>query len=1225
MSLSGKTRTVGSLIPSPSSSLGKEKGVRACRTWSALSFLCVLCVCAFHCLVVFPAHAADFTKVQALFDKHCIDCHESNDPEGQLVLESYDTLLKGGESGQVIVPRKSTDSLLVKMVEGTFEKNGKKKPMPPGKREKLKPDEVALIKSWIDSGATPPKEIKAKDLVTPKILPRVTPADPIFALAFSPSNKLLAFARHAKVELRSAEHRGLLRTLPGHQGPVNAVAFSSDGKQLFAAAGEAGLSGEVRQWDTATGKLIRTFEGHKDALYALALSPEGKTLATGSYDQKIKLWEVSSAKELKTLHGHNGAVFGLAFRPDGKILASASADRTVKLWDVATGERRDTLSQPLKELYALAFSPDGKRLAAGGVDNRIRVWEISEKATETSNPLIYSRFAHEGAILRLAFSRDGKALLSSASDKTVKVWDPAEMKERRLLPLQSDWPSALTFAASGQAVVGRLDGTAEFYDAASGKAVPPPKPELTRVEPRGVQRGMATRIKLFGSNLVNLAELKVHNAKITGTLEKSSNASANEVWASLTPASDLPRGAYEVSVLSAGGESSRLKLQVDDLPQLTESTEPATRVAQLPASCWGVLNPMGDTDTFEFDARKNQTLIFDLNAKLLGSKADAVLTLTDAEGKVLASNNDFDNGDPFLAYTFTQDGTYRVRVNDLQLGASGDHFYRLSIGALPYVVGAHPIGVGTNGETRVALLGYNLPSAASVKVAPGKPGEMELPLDPEKYRSRRAFKLLVGSGTELVEKEPNNDPAQAQSIPAPASVSGRILAGHGASDSDLFRFPAQKGQTWIIETMAAQRGSPIDTKIEILHPDGKPVERLLLQAVRDSAITFRGIDSNTPDCRVENWEEMELNELLYLQGEVVKIFRMPQGPDSGFLFYTSAGKRRAYFDTNPTVHALDEPCYVVEPHPPGSKLASTGLPIFKLFYSNDDDGERKLGADSKLSFVAPTNGEYLVRVSDTRNFSGDRFVYRLVLREAKPDFKVTLAGANPSVPAGSGQSFTVSAERIDGFDGEIRIDITGLPPGFTVSTPLVIQAGHSEARGTLYASADAPETTTTNSIASKIVATARLNGKEVNHDVNNFGAIKLAAKPKLLVALEPSRTATTNNNTSRSAANEPLEITIAPGQTVPAWLKVQRNGHEDLITFTVDNLPHGIIVDNIGLNGVLIPKGQNEREIFLTAAKWVPEQDRLCFAIENQAGRQTSRPVILHVRKPAQKATVMAR
>jgi len=450
----------------------------------------------------------------------------------------------------------------------------------------------------------------------------------------------------------------------------------------------------------------------------------------------------------------------------------------------------------------------------------------------------------------------------------------------------------------------------------------------------------------------------------------------------------------------------------------------------------------------------------------------------------------------------------------------------------------------------------------------------------------------------------------------PGAVNGRLWSDKSQADSDLFRFDAKGGQTWVIETLAAQRGSPADTRIEVLQPDGKPVERLQLQAVRNSAVTFRGIDSTTSDCRVENWEEMDLNEYLYLQGEVVKIFRMPQGPDSGFLFYTSAGKRRAYFDTSATAHALDEPCYVIEPHPPGAKLVANGLPVFHLYYVNDDDGDRKLGSDSKLFFTPPKDGEYLVRVTDARGFGGDRFAYRLVLREAKPDFKVTLNGANPTIAAGSGQSFSVVAERIDGFEGEISVYITGLPPRFTVSNPLVIQAGHTEAKGTLNAALDAADPGT-NAMLSKISATASINGKKITKDVNNFGTIKLGAKPKLFVALEPPPN---ENSTSNSApATAAVELTIAPGQTIPAWLKIRRNGHEDLVTFTVENLPHGVIVDNIGLNGVLIPKGQNEREIFLSAAKWVPETDRLCFAIENQVGKQTSLPVLLHVRKSGSK------
>ena len=50
-------------------------------------------------------------------------------------------------------------------------------------------------------------------------------------------------------------------------------------------------------------------------------------------------------------------------------------------------------------------------------------------------------------------------------------------------------------------------------------------------------------------------------------------------------------------------------------------------------------------------------------------------------------------------------------------------------------------------------------------------------------------------------------------------------------------------------------------------------------------------------------------------------------------------------------------------------------------------------------------------------------------------------------------------------------------------------------------------------------------------------------------------------------------------------------------------------------SGVMMPKGQTERRIFITADSWVPESTRLCFAVEGQAGGQCSAPVVIHVRK----------
>src|SRR5256886_6187961 len=158
------------------------------------------------------AEPPDYSAIDAIFTEYCLDCHGSTEPEGKLIMESHELLMKGGESGAVIVPGKSDESLLVKLVEGRVEKDGKKLIMPPGKkREKLKPEQIALIRAWIDAGAKPPAEFKPRELVVPKIEPKVPPRKPINAIAYAPATELVAVARYGEVELRSAQTRALAR------------------------------------------------------------------------------------------------------------------------------------------------------------------------------------------------------------------------------------------------------------------------------------------------------------------------------------------------------------------------------------------------------------------------------------------------------------------------------------------------------------------------------------------------------------------------------------------------------------------------------------------------------------------------------------------------------------------------------------------------------------------------------------------------------------------------------------------------------------------------------------------------------------------------------------------------------------------------------------------------------------------------------------------------------
>jgi WD40 repeat protein len=476
--------------------------------------------------------------------------------------------------------------------------------------------------------------------------------------------------------------------------------------------------------------------------------------------------------------------------------------------------------------------------------------------------------------------------------------------------------------------------------------------------------------------------------------------------------------------------------------------------------------------------------------------------------------------------------------------------------------------------------------------------------------------------TELTEHEPNNSPTAANLISSNSMASGIISAATkgGEPDIDLFRFHAKKGEPLVLEINAARSKSPLDSKLEVLDAAGKPIPRVVLQAVRTSYFTFRGHNStDRNDFRLHGAADMEFNEYLYANGEVMKLWMNPRGPDSGFLVYPGFNDNRfTYFGTTAITHALNETCYIVEPHQPNETLIPNGLPQYTLYYENDDDEWRMLGSDSRIIFTAPADGEYLARVSDVRGLGGKDYKYQLIVRPPRPDFSVKLVDKDRTVNAGSGKEFTVVATRKDEFDGEISLEIKDLPPGFHVSSPLTIEAGQTTAYGTLTADADATAPTPENAKKARLFASAVVNGKHIKRRPIEFGEIKLAERPKLFVQVLPSSRDGSKMAAAKVSASAPTELFIAPGETIAAVIKLQRNGFDGDVKFGTEfagrNLPHGVYVDNIGLNGVTLLKGETERTFFLTARKWVPEQRRVFHLRAEEAGNQTSWPVILHVR-----------
>ncbi len=493
------------------------------------------------------------------------------------------------------------------------------------------------------------------------------------------------------------------------------------------------------------------------------------------------------------------------------------------------------------------------------------------------------------------------------------------------------------------------------------------------------------------------------------------------------------------------------------------------------------------------------------------------------------------------------------------------------------------------------------------------PRQTEGPKSPKHIA--KTTKKEPGDVSSIDEREPNDAMESATEMALPAVVKGRLHGEEGRPDVDWYRFRASRGETWVFETIAAREGSPADTFLAVFDAKGHPVPRVRLQAIRDSHITFRGIDSRSIDVRLQHWEEMDLNQYVYLNGEVVRLFLYPRGPDSGFQLDHHNNRRITFFETTATAHALHEPCYVVEPVPEGVSPVPNGLPVFQLYYENDDDREGRWKGDSYLTFRVPKDGTYYVRVTDVRGLSGESFRYRLAARRPEPSFRPSITMSKKTVNAGSGKEFEVAVDRMDGFDGPVQFEISGFPKDWYVTTPLVIERERFVARGCVMALPEAKPLTEEERKRIRVVAQADINGRTVTQDVSGLRDLKLGPAPKLRVALGPVDGEVPRSLAGRDHFPEPAELVIHPGETIRARLRVERAGYHGRVQFESLklNLPHGVYIDNIGLNGVLIPEGEDERIVFITAAPWVSPSRRLVFLRAQQEGTQTSFPIWLRV------------
>ena len=177
-------------------------------------------------------------------------------------------------------------------------------------------------------------------------------------------------------------------------------------------------------WNTDTGEYKLTLEGHTDGVTCLAFSPDGSTLASGGYDNMLRLWDAETGQHKPALEGHTDYIRSVVFSPDGRTLASGSYDRTLRLWDAETEQHRQTLEGHTSDVTSVAFSPDGRTLVSGGEDNTFLLYDDTVRLWDAeTGQYLQSLRGHTDGVTSVAFSRDGSMLASGSYDNTIQVWE----------------------------------------------------------------------------------------------------------------------------------------------------------------------------------------------------------------------------------------------------------------------------------------------------------------------------------------------------------------------------------------------------------------------------------------------------------------------------------------------------------------------------------------------------------------------------------------------------------------------------------------------------------------------------------------------------------------------------------------------------------------------------------------------------------------------------------
>jgi len=259
-------------------------------------------------------------------------------------------------------------------------------------------------------------------------------------------------------------------------------------------------------------------------------------------------------------------------------------------------------------------------------------------------------------------------------------------------------------------------------------------------------------------------------------------------------------------------------------------------------------------------------------------------------------------------------------------------------------------------------------------------------------------------------------------------------------------------------------------------------------------------------------------------------------------------------------------------------------------------------ADSYLDYTFTAPGEYVLRLRDVQSQGGQPWAYRLLVTEPREDFSLMVTPDVPAVPAGGSVALTVHALRRDGFKGDIRVSVKGLPEGFVVS-PAVIPGTQTSTRLTITAPEDVPEKSRL--LRPGFEGTMELDGRTITRQAQPAEEVMQAFIYVHRLPVDELLLMVTDPVPLRVAAEMPegRVVEIPRGGKAEVKLKVVRGeGASGPVKIEVDKPPKGLTA-----RAPAVAPNQEETVLTITAQQALPAgfQENLIVKGSMKAGKET--------------------